>query len=105
MYRSSARKFVQSILGLIDEGRDIPFTGVAELREYTLSELLSALRVDKDHLIQEGMPDKDWQEIVDYISNFTTAHGPGGLQFYDNKMTHSFLCWLACVGVELLADM
>jgi len=105
MYRSSVRKLIQSVLGLIDEGRDITFSDVAKLQDYTLSELLSALRVDKEHLIQEGMPDKDWKEIVEYIGNYTTSHGSEGLQFYDNNMKHSFLCWLASVGVELLADL
>ena len=105
MYRSSVRKFIQSVLGMIDEGRDIAFSDVAKLQDYTVSEVLSGLRVDKEHLMQTGMPDKDWTEIIEYIGNYTTAHGTGGLQFYDNNMKNSFLCWLASVGVELLADL
>jgi len=87
------RKFIQSVLGLIDEGRDITFSDVARLQEYTLSELSSALRVDKEHLMQEAMPDKDWEEIVDYINNYTTAHGSEGLQFYDNNVNT-----ISCAG-------
>ena len=105
MYRSSARKFVQGVLSLLDEGRDIAFDEVAALKDYTVEDLLSALRTDKLGLIRDGMPQGDWDEIMAYISRFTTAHGPRSLQFYDATIERSFLCWLAAIGVELLSDL
>lgn len=105
MYRSSARKFVQGVLSLLDEGRDIAFDEVAALKDYTVEDLLSALRTDKLGLIRDGMPQGDWDEIMAYIGRFTTAHGPRSLQFYDATIERSFLCWLAAIGVELLSDL
>jgi len=105
MYRSSVSKFVQGVLSLLDEGRDITFEDVAKLKDYTVKNLLSALRTDKLSLIRDGIPPEDWNEIMAYIGRFTTAHGPRALQFYDATIERSFLCWLAAIGVELLSDL
>ena len=105
MYKSSARKFIQGILGLLDEGRDISFDDVPSLREFTVEKVLSMLRVDKDREIRDGMPPEDWDEIMTYIGRFTTAHGPKALQFFDTSIERSFLCWLAAIGVEMLAEI
>jgi len=105
MYRSSVRKFIQGVLSLLDEGRDLSFEDVSKLKDYTVENLLAALRTDKISLIRDGMPPEDWDEIMAYISRFTTAHGPHALQFYDATIECSFLCWLAAIGVELLSDL
>jgi len=105
MYRSSAKKFVQGVLALLDEGRDIRFEDVGQLEDYSIDRILSALRVDKAREIRDGMPPEDWREILAYIERFTTAHGPQGLRFYDTTIERSLLCWLAAIGVELLADL
>jgi hypothetical protein len=104
MYRSSVRKFVQGVLSLLDEGRDLSFDQVVELKDYTVDEVLSRLRGDEAQ-IREGMPHDDWAEIMAYIGRFTTSHGPQALDFYDAKIERSFLCWLAAIGVELLMDL
>jgi len=105
MYRSSVRKFIQGVLSLIDEGRDLTFDQVVELKDYTIDEVLSKLRVDKEQGIRAGMPEEDWAEIMAYIGRFTTAHGPQALHFYDATIEKSFLAWLAAIGVELLSDV
>ena len=105
MYRSSVRKFIQGVLSLLDEGRDVSFDQVAELKDYSVDDVLSMLRVDKAQRIRDGMPPEDWDEIMDYIGRFTTAHGPQALHFYDSTIENSFLCWLAAIGVELLSDV
>jgi len=105
MYRSSVRKFTQGVLSLLDEGRDLSFEQIVELRDYTIDEVLSKLRVDKAQQIRDGMPPEDWDEIMAYIGRFTTAHGPQALTFYDSTIGQSFLCWLAAIGVEMLADL
>jgi len=105
MYRSSVRKFIQGVLSLLDEGRDISFDQVVELRDYTVDHVLGMLRVDKAQKIRDGMPPEDWEEIMAYIGRFTTAHGPQALHFYDSAIEKSFLCWLAAIGVELLSDV
>jgi len=105
MYRSSARKFIQGVLSLLDEGRDVSFDQVAELKDYKIADVLSMLRVDKAQKIRDGMPPEDWDEIMAYIDRFTTAHGPQALHFYDSTIEKSFLCWLAAIGVELLSDV
>jgi hypothetical protein len=105
MYRSSVRKFVQGVLSLLDEGRDLSFDQVVELKDYTVDEVLSKLRGDNVQQIRDGMPQDDWAEIMTYIGRFTTAHGPQALHFYDAKIERSFLCWLASIGVELLMDL
>jgi len=105
MYRSSVRKFTQGVLSLLDEGRDLSFEQIVELRDYTIDEVLSKLRVDKAQQIRDGMPPEDWDEIMAYIGRFTTAHGPQALTFYDSTIGKSFLCWLAAIGVEMLADL
>lgn len=106
MYQSSVKKFVQGVLCLLDEGRDIRFADVADrLQEYTIDDILRMLRVDKAHGIHDGIPDEDWSAIIDYIGRFTTAHGSGGLTFFDGSIGQSFLCWLAAIGVELLAEL
>ena len=105
MYRSSVRKFIQGVLGFIDEGRDITFDQVVELKDYTVDEVLAKLQVDKGKEIRDGMPAEDWTEILAYIGRFTTAHGPRALHFYDAAIERSFLAWLAAIGVELLADL
>jgi hypothetical protein len=105
MYRSSVRKFIQGVLSLLDEGRDVPFDQVVELKDYSVDDVLSMLRVDKAQRIRDGMPPEDWDEIMAYIGRFTTAHGPQALHFYDSTIEKSFLCWLAAIGVELLSDV
>ncbi len=105
MYRSSVRKFIQGVLNLLDEGRDISFEQVIELKDYTVNDVLAMLRVDKAQQIRDGMPPEDWEEIMTYIGRFTTAHGPQALHFYDSTIEKSFLCWLAAIGVELLSDV
>ena len=105
MYRSSVRKFIQGVLSLIDEGRDLTFDQVVELKDYTIDEVLGKLRVDKAQQIRDGMPPEDWAEIMAYIGRFTTAHGPQALHFYDSTIEKSFLAWLAAIGVELLSDV
>jgi len=105
MYRSSARKFVQGVLSLLDEGRDVTFEQAADLQEFTIEKVLDMLRVDKAQQIRDGMPTEDWDEIMAYVGRFTTAHGPQGLHFYDARIEKSFLCWLAAIGVELLMDL
>jgi len=105
MYRSSARKFIQGVLSLLDEGRDISFDQVADLKEYTVADVLGMLRIDKAQRIRDGMPPEDWDEIMTYIGRFSTAHGPRALHFYDASIERSFLCWLAAIGVELLSDV
>ena len=105
MYRSSVRKFVQGVLSLLDEGRDLTFEQVEELQNYTIDDVLAKLRVDKARAIQDGMPAEDWDEILGYIGRFTTAHGPQALTFYDATIERSFLCWLAAIGVEMLSDI
>ncbi len=105
MYRSSVRKFVQGVLSLLDEGRDLSFGQVVELKDYTVDEVLSKLRGDDAQHIRDGIPQDDWTEIMAYIGRFTTAHGPQALHFYDAKIERSFLCWLAAIGVELLMDL
>jgi len=105
MYRSSARKFVQGVLGLLDEGRDVSFDQAADLKDFTIEKVLDMLRVDKAQPIRDGMPAEDWNEIMAYVGRFTTAHGPQALHFYDTKIERSFLCWLAAIGVELLMDL
>jgi len=105
MYRSSARKFVQGVLGLLDEGRDVSFDQAADLKDFTIEKVLDMLRVDKAQQIRDGMPAEDWNEIMAYVGRFTTAHGPQALHFYDAKIERSFLCWLAAIGVELLMDL
>jgi hypothetical protein len=105
MYRSSVRKFIQGVLSLLDEGRDISFEQVAELKDYTVNDVLAMLRVDKAKQIHDGMPSEDWDEIMTYIGRFSTAHGPQALYFYDSTIERSFLCWLAAIGVELLSDV
>jgi hypothetical protein len=105
MYRSSVRKFIQGVLNLLDEGRDISFEQVIELKDYTVNDVLAMLRVDKVQQIRDGMPPEDWDEIMAYIGRFTTAHGPQALHFYDSTIEKSFLCWLAAIGVELLSDV
>jgi hypothetical protein len=105
MYRSSARKFVQGVLSLLDEGRDVSFEQAADLQEFTIEKVLDMLRVDKARQIRDGMPPEDWDEIMAYVGRFTTAHGPQALRFYDTTIENSLLCWLAAIGVELLMDM
>jgi len=105
MYRSSVRKFIQGVLSLLDEGRDLSFDQVVELKDYTLDNVLDMLRVDKLQQLRDGMPAEDWEEIMAYVGRFTTAHGPQALHFYDTTIDKSFLCWLAAIGVELLADL
>ncbi|MBU1048688.1 hypothetical protein KKG90_01570 [Candidatus Bipolaricaulota bacterium] len=105
MYRSSVRKFIQGVLCLLDEGRDISFEQIAELRDYTIADILTKLRVDKAQEIRDGMPLEDWDEIMGYVGRFSTAHGPQSLRFYDSTIKNSFLCWLAAIGVEMLADV
>jgi len=105
MYRSSVRKFVQGVLSLLDEGRDLTFEQVEGLQDYTIGDVLAKLRVDKARAIQDGMPAEDWDEILAYIGRFTTAHGPQALKFYDASIERSFLCWLAAIGVEMLSDI
>jgi hypothetical protein len=105
MYRSSARKFIQGVLSLLDEGRDLSFEQIKELQEYTIADILAKLRADKAQEISEGMPPADWEEIMAYIGRFSTAHGPQSLHFYDSTIENSFLCWLAAIGVEMLADV
>jgi len=105
MYRSSARKFVQGVLGLLDEGRDVSFDQAADLKDFTIEKVLDMLRVDKAQPIRDGMPAEDWNEIMAYVGRFTTAHGPQAHHFYDTKIERSFLCWLAAIGVELLMDL
>jgi len=105
MYRSSVRKFIQGVLSLLDEGRDLSFEQIAELQEYTVADVLAKLRVDKSQEIRDGMPSEDWEEIMAYIGRFSTAHGPQALHFYDSTIEKSFLCWLAAIGVEMLADV
>ncbi len=105
MYRSSVRKFIQGVLSLMDEGRDLSFDDVKELKDYTIDSVLSMLRVDKAQGIRAGIPPEEWDEIMAYIGRFTTAHGPQGLHFYDSTIERSFMCWLAAIGVELLSDL
>jgi len=105
MYRSSARKFVQGVLSLLDEGRDVTFEQATELHDFTIERVLDMLRVDKSQQIRDGMPPEDWDEIMAYVGRFTTAHGPQSLHFYDARIEKSFLCWLAAIGVELLMDL
>jgi hypothetical protein len=105
MYRSSVRKFIQGVLSLLDEGRDLSFDDVKELKDYAVADVLAMLRVDKAQQIRDGMPSDDWDEIIAYIGRFTTAHGPQALHFYDSTIERSFLAWLAAIGVELLADV
>jgi hypothetical protein len=105
MYRSSVRKFIQGILGLLDEGRDLSFEQIAELQEYTIDDILTKLRVDKAQKIRDGMPAEDWEEIMAYVGRFSTAHGPQSLHFYDSTISNSFLCWLTAIGVEMLSDV
>jgi len=105
MYRSSVRKFIQGVLSLLDEGRDLSFEQIAELQDYTIDEVLTKLRVDKAQEIRDGMPTEDWEEIMAYIGRFSTAHGPQSLHFYDSTIENSFLCWLAAIGVEILSDV
>lgn len=105
MYRSSVRKFIQGVLSLLDEGRDLSFEQIAELHDYTIDEVLTKLRVDKAQEIRDGMPAEDWEEIMAYIGRFSTAHGPQSLHFYDSTIENSFLCWLAAIGVEMLSDV
>ena len=105
MYRSSVRKFIQGVLSLLDEGRDLSFEQIKELQEYTVGDILSKLRVDKAKEIRDGMPVEDWEEIMAYIGRFSTAHGPQALHFSDSTIESSFLCWLAAIGVEMLADV
>jgi len=105
MYRSSVRKFIQGVLSLLDEGRDLSFEQIAELQDYTIDEVLTKLRVDKAQEIRDGMPTEDWEEIMAYIGRFSTAHGPQSLHFYDSTIENSFLCWLAAIGVEMLSDV
>lgn len=105
MYRSSVRKFIQGVLSLIDEKRDLTFDQVIELKDYTIDDVLAKLRVDKAQRIRDGMPPEDWAEIMAYIGRFTTAHGPQALHFYDSTIESSFLAWLAAIGVELLSDV
>jgi hypothetical protein len=105
MYRSSVRKFIQGVLSLLDEGRDLSFEQIEELKDYTIDDILAKLRVDKHQMIQDGMPPEDWDEIMAYVGRFTTAHGPQALRFYDATIEKSFLCWLAAIGVEMLSDV
>ena len=105
MYRSSVRKFIQGVLSLMDEGRDLSFDDVKQLKDYTIDSVLSMLRTDKDHGISDGIPAEEWDEIMAYIGRFTTAHGLQGLHFYDSTIERSFMCWLAAIGVELLSDL
>jgi hypothetical protein len=105
MYRSSVRKFIQGVLSLLDEGRDLSFDDVKQLKDYAVADVLAMLRVDKAQKIRDGMPPDDWDEIIAYIGRFTTAHGPQALHFYDSTIECSFLAWLAAIGVELLADV
>ena len=105
MYRSSVRKFIQGVLSLLDEGRDLTLEQITELQDYTIDDVLSKLRVDKAQEIRDGMPAEDWEEIMAYIGRFSTAHGPQALHFYDSTIEKSFLCWLAAIGVEMLADV
>ena len=106
MYRSSVKKFVQGVLCLLDEGRDVRFAdAAARLQEYTIDDILRMLRVDKAQAIHDGIPDEDWNAILEYIERFTTAHGPRALTFFDASIERSFLCWLASIGVELLSEL
>ena len=105
MYRSSVRKFIHGVLSLLDEERDIRFEQVVELKDYTVANVLAILRVDKAQQIRDGMPPEDWDEIMAYVGRFSTAHGPQAVRFYDSTIEHSFLCWLAAIGVELLSDV
>lgn len=105
MYRSSVRKFIQGVLSLLDEGRDLTFDDVQRLQDYSLDRVLAMLRVDKAKEIRDGMPEEDWDEIMAYVGRFSTAHGPQALTFYDATIKTSFLCWLAAIGVEMLSDL
>lgn len=105
MYRSSVRKFIQGVLSLLDEGRDLSFEQITELRDYTIADILAKLRTDKAQEIRDGMPTEDWEEIMAYIGRFSTAHGLQSLHFYDSTIKSSFLCWLAAIGVEMLSDV
>ena len=105
MYRSSVRKFIQGVLSLLDEGRDLAFEDVQKLQDYSLDRVLSMLRVDKTSEIRDGMPAEDWDEIMAYVGRFTTSHGPQALTFYDSTIQKSFMCWLAAIGVEMLSDL
>ena len=105
MYRSSVRKFIQGVLSLLDEGRDIRFEQITGLQDYTIGDVLAKLRTDKAQDIRNGMPAEDWDEIMAYIGRFSSAHGPQSLHFYDSTIERSFLCWLAAIGVEMLSDI
>jgi len=105
MYRSSVRKFIQGVLSLLDEERDISFEQVAELKEYTVEAVLEMLCVDKVQFLRDGMPEEDWHGIMAYVGRFTTAHGAQARRFYNTSIERSFLCWLAAIGVELLSDI
>jgi hypothetical protein len=56
MYRSSVSKFIQGVLSLLDEGRDLSFDDIKELKDYTIDSVLSMLRVGKAQEIRDGMP-------------------------------------------------
>jgi hypothetical protein len=105
VYKSSVRKFIQGVLGLLDEGRDISFENASSLREFTVENVLSMLRIDKAKQIRDGMPPEDWDEIMAYVERFSTSHGPQALCFFDTTIERSFLCWLAAIGVELLSEL
>jgi len=105
VYRSSVRKFTQGVLSLLDEGRDVSFDQATDLKDFTIEKVLDMLRVDKAQQIRDGMPPEDWDEIMAYVGRFTTAHGPQALRFYDATIERSLLCWLAAIGVEMLADL
>jgi len=76
MYRSSVSKFIQGVLSLLDEGRDLSFDDIKELKDYTIDSVLSMLRVDKAQEIRDGMPPEDWDEIMAYIGRLPRHTDP-----------------------------
>jgi len=94
-YRSSVKLFIQEILRSLDQG---PGPSLKDIEGFT-EEVIGAAA----GRAREAMPPEDWEEIVEYITNHYKAYGPRSPYCYDIRA--KFLCWLAAVGVELLAEL
>ena len=93
-YRSSVKWFIQEVLRSLDQRGHGP--AIHDVPEENLVPQIEGA-VER---IRKEIPPEDWDEIVQYIIHYRRIHGDRSL-----GIESKFWCWLAAVGVELLADL
>jgi len=113
MYKSSVKFFVQAVIDSLayasptwehtgEVSRDLSLRDL--LNEIT--ELKASPNVHWDYLMEalktakSFMPPEDWEEILDYIDRLWRMGEKSPIPRHAK-----FSCWLAAVGVELLAEL